>query len=394
MLFWITCLFLTLAVGAMIAIPMLRPPPAREEDPQVLLYKAQLEEVDRDVARDIISAEDGERAKTEIARRLIAATEQDGPMSAGVTSPILAGGVVVAVIAVAGWTYWEIGAPGYPDLPLQTRIENGNEARENRPTQAQAAAAAPVLPTPEVPEDQMVLITQLRTIVPNRPDDLQGWTLLAFHEAKLGNFTAAAEAQANVNRLQPSVEGLMKQANLMVGAANGFISPEVEVLVRQALDTDPNNIAGRYYLGALYNQTDRPDLALRLWRSILDSGAPEDFHMTLARAQVSDAALRAGTDYTPPPAISRSVADVANDPNLTDEDRTEMVQGMVAGLASRLSTQGGTVNEWARLITAYGVLGQIDDAKAILAEARGVFGASDDALAVLGQAAETAGLSQ
>jgi cytochrome c-type biogenesis protein CcmH len=78
--------------------------------------------------------------------------------------------------------------------------------------------------------------------------------------------------------------------------------------------------------------------------------------------------------------------------DMAEEDRTAMIEGMVSGLAERLATEGGSVSEWARLISAYGVLGRQEDAKAVLTEGRDVFGASQGALQMLNEAAVQAGL--
>ena len=255
-------------------------------------------EVDRDVAREVVAPEDAERAKAEIARRLIAASKDQTAIAAGPGGRLGVVVTVVGVAAMAGGIYWSLGAPGYGDLPLQTRIALGDEARANRPSQEAFEAAAPVLEQPDAPEDYLTSVQQLRVLVPQRGEDLQGWELLAFHESQLRNYAAAADAQARVVEIRgedASVEDLTRQADLLVAAADGLISHETEAVVRRLLDLDPNNIAGRYYLGALYDQTDRPDRALQLWRSILEAGAPETFHIAMARRQVEMTAARAGT---------------------------------------------------------------------------------------------------
>lgn len=395
MLFWIICLLLTCAVAAVLVMPMLRPPQSDAEDPQIALYKAQLAEVDRDVARDVVAAEDAERTKAEIARRLLAASNRATSTTVSpITRPTVAV-VAVAVLGLTGLTYWQLGAPGYGDFPLKTRIAMGDEARENRPRQEAAVAAAPKVPTPDVPEDYLVSIEQLRQLVPLRGDDLQGWELLALHETQLFNYAAAADAQTRVVEIKgddATVEDKVRQVDLMVAAANGYVSPESEVIVRQILAEDPNSIPGRYYLGAMFDQTDRPDRALRLWRSILESGAAESFHLTMARDLVGDAAFRAGTEYTPPSPEVMSLEQAMTGDGMTGDEQADMIDGMVSRLADRLATQGGPVTDWARLIIAYGVLGQDEDASAILAEARDTFGASDEATAILDEAASRAGI--
>jgi cytochrome c-type biogenesis protein CcmH len=397
MLFWIICFALTCAVGALIITPLIRPPVVEGEDPQVALYKAQLEEVDRDVAREVLGIEDAERAKTEIARRLIAASGHELAENESPFGRRAAVATAAVILLLSGAVYLQIGAPGYPDLPLKLRIANGDEFRANRPTQAAAQALAPTLETPNFPAEYLESIEQLRELVPSRPDDSRGWELLAYHESQLRNYPAAAEAQARVVELKgddATIEDLVTLADLLAAAADGYVSPQVEMIARRVLQMDPNSIAGRYYLGAMYDQTDRPDRALRLWRSILDSGAAETFHMSLARRFVGEAAVRAGTEYTPPPAVDVAIEDVLDDPDMDEAAQSEMIAGMVSRLADRLATQGGPVNEWARLIVAYGVLGQFEDARAILAEALDVFGASDEAVALLNEAALQAGIAE
>ncbi|MFT4916772.1 MAG: cytochrome c-type biogenesis protein CcmH, partial [Yoonia sp.] len=143
MLFWIICFVLTCVVGLLVITPLIRPPEGVAADPQVALYKAQLVEVDRDVARDVLDASEAEHAKTEIARRLLAAAgtgvvAREGPFNRGAAIATAA-----VLLVLTGGTYWQLGAPGYPDLPLKTRIANGDEFRENRPTQATAELSAP-----------------------------------------------------------------------------------------------------------------------------------------------------------------------------------------------------------------------------------------------------------
>ena len=397
MLFWIICFVLTCVVGVIVITPLVRPPKETVEDPQVALYKAQLEEVDRDVAREVIAPEDAERAKTEIARRLIAASGEDHTTTISRFGKPAAIGTGIVLLALSGGIYTQLGAPGYPDLPLKTRIANGDEFRANRPSQAEAEANAPALETPDFPAEYVESIDKLRELVPLRPDEVQGWELLAYHESQMRNYPAAATAQGQVIALKgddATVDELTVLADLLAAAADGYVSPQTETIARRILQLDPNNIAGRYYLGAMYDQTDRPDRALQLWRSILDRGAAETFHLALARRFVGDAAVRAGTDYTPPPATEVALEDVIGNEDLSEDDQSEMIAGMVSRLADRLATQGGPVDQWARLIVAYGVLGQMDDARDILAEARDVFGASDEAMALLDQAATRAGVAE
>ena len=192
-MFWFVCIMMSFATLALVLAPIVQPPGEVGENPEVALYQAQFAEVERDVARHILAEDDASRVKTEIARRLLAASEASTGQF--MTSPISRSGAVVVAIGVSvltGGLYWTIGTPGYPDLPLQTRIEAAEDARSNRPSQVAAEASARVLTPPEVPEDYLASVEQLRTLMPQRGDDLQGWELLAYHESRMRNFSGAA----------------------------------------------------------------------------------------------------------------------------------------------------------------------------------------------------------
>jgi len=67
-----------------------------------------------------------------------------------------------------------------------------------------------------------------------------------------------------------------------------------------------------------------------------------------------------------------------------------MIRGMVNGLSERLATEGGTPQEWARLIRALGVLGETARASAIWNESKEAFASDPAALSVLREAAQAA----
>ncbi len=396
MLFWLVCLVLTLAVTALMVAPLLRAPVVQQDNPDVLLYRAQLDEIDRDVARSVLAADEAERAKTEIARRLLAANKATMPADE-TGKPTFAVSLLLAAIicTLTFGIYWQLGAPGYGDLPLKSRLAASAEMRANRPNQSALETAAPAMDPVDASEDYLEAITQLRIIAPSRPDDLEAWELLAFHETELRNFAAAAAAQETVVRIKgdaATINDRRIQLDLMVVATGGFVSPEAEALARQILDLDKTNLAARYYLGAMYDQTDRPDLAFRLWRDVVENGDPGQFHVANARALIADTAFRAGFEYALPEARGPSFADMDAAADMAPEDQQAMIGGMVAGLAERLATEGGPAEDWARLIRAYGVLGEKEAAATVWNEAQEVFVSSMRGMEILTNAARDAGV--
>ena len=89
---------------------------------------------------------------------------------------------------------------------------------------------------------------------------------------------------------------------------------------------------------------------------------------------------------------TQSDIDAAGD--LNAEERMMMIKGMVAQLAERLSAEGGSSAEWARLIGALSVLGRLDEAQEIWREAQLVFAGSTADLDILQRTAEQVGLTQ
>ena len=170
------------------------------------VYRDQLAEVERDQSRGLLSEADAERTRTEISRRILAAdaaADRHRVAGTGPSGKLLAGGVAIVLIAGSLALYGWMGQPGYGDFALADRIAFAEELRANRPDQASAEASMPPSPAPEgVTEAYLDLMEKLRATVAERPDDLQGNTLLAQNEARIGNYAAAARAQEAVLRIK------------------------------------------------------------------------------------------------------------------------------------------------------------------------------------------------
>jgi cytochrome c-type biogenesis protein CcmH len=153
----------------------------------------------------------------------------------------------------------------------------------------------------------------------------------------------------------------------------------------------------RFFYGHMFAQIDRPDLAFQLWRQVLAESDPQDPWVPPIRNQIEMMAMRAGVSYEVPPLDTPrgpSQADIAAAMELDPEARVAMIEGMVEALAARLASEGGSADDWARLIAAYGVMGAAEDAGAVWTEAQVVFGARPDALATIRAAAVAAGVAE
>ncbi len=408
-MFWVLCAALALVVGAAVLVPFMRretgEAPAAAYDLQV--YRDQLREVDRDLERGVIGAEDAARLRTEIGRKVLDADRALRVARPGQSAGAVLGAAfaVAATLAVSFGLYAYIGSPDQPDQPLKARVTAARALYDTRPSQAEAEAiAAPLLAAREKPQpDQhyMDLIEKLRAAVEKRPDDVEGLALLADHEARLGNAMAAKAAQQHLMALkgdQVSAGDHARMASILIEAAGGAVSPEAEAELVQALKLDPENGPARYLAGLMEAQYGRPDRAFPLWRDLLENSPPDAPWNRSIRMVIGELAWLAGNPgYRPPelapatmPGPSAEQMQAAQD--MDPEAQQDMIRGMVEGLETRLAQEGGTPEEWAMLITSLARLGTTDRAQAILDEARTRFAQAPEALAMLNDAAARAGL--
>lgn len=417
MMFWVLIVAIVLGVVAALTRGLLlhptAPEPATGQD--IGVYKDHLGEIDRDMARGLISADEAKHLRLEISHRILAA---DRAMQAATTAQPPAprqGSLPTAVIlcllcgAVATLIYLKLGTPGYDDLALSDRITAARILRETRPTQIDAERRQPTTESPEAASTEFqLLMVKLRAAMRQRPNDLTGQTLLARNEAALGHYTAAYKAQEQVLRLKQTnavAEDYALYADMLVYAAGGYVSPQAETALQVALERDPQHPKARYYLGLTYAQTGRPDVAFRVWRDVLYNDLQDPALQELIEAQIGAAAQLAGVEYDPlesqiaagptatgSAATGPSSADITAANDMTTEDRSAMIAGMVFRLSQRLATEGGPASDWARLIDAYGVLGDAGKAKAIWRDAQEVFAGNPDALHGILASARRAGV--
>ena len=243
------------------------------------------------------------------------------------------------------------------------------------------------------------LVKKLRQKVSERPNDLEGLKLLTGIEAKIGNTDEAVKAQRQFLQLlgdKASDLDHFNYADLLINQVEGVVSPEAEKALQAALEINPENGGAKYYIGLMLAQNDRPDLALRVWKQLLRADELDAPWIPLIRNDIERLAVLAGdTKFELPPIDSTpgpTAEDIENASQMNDEERQEMIKGMVSRLSERLSTEGGSPNEWARLINAYGVLGDFQNAQSAWEEAKNIFKGEASALEKLSAAAMNIGL--
>ncbi|WP_295532710.1 c-type cytochrome biogenesis protein CcmI [uncultured Thioclava sp.] len=396
MLFWTIAAALVAIITLLFALAVMRggasdPAPTASYDVQV--YRDQLRDIERDVERGVTSREEAERAKLEISRRML---EADRKVQAGSDTSrapqwamiVLSVGAV-ALVGGAFWLYGRVGAEGYADQPIAERYALANKRYDSRPTQeaAEKMVAARQVDQPKPDPKFTELMVKLREAVSKKPNDPKGLELLARNEAAMGNFDAAWKAQQRLLALKgeaASADDYAQLGELMVVAAGGLVTPESEKVFATALQKDPENGLSLYYVGLMMVQNSREDRAFRIWDGLLRNSPDDAPWVPTIRQNINELAWLAGeNDYTPPMprGVGPNQADIAAAADMTPAERQNMIRGMVNQLNDRLAQEGGSADDWARLISSLRMLGEVDRANAIYGEAKGKFAAQPQDMA-------------
>lgn len=357
MALWLMLVLMTAAAILAVLWPLSRRG-AASAGSDVAVYRDQLEEVARDRAAGLIGEAEAEAARVEVSRRLLAAaaTEEAAPQAGHGDfrrrAAAVAGLVFVPLAAIA--LYLTLGSPQLPGEPLAARSA---APQDNRSIQS--------------------LVSQVESHIERNPNDGRGWDVLAPVYLRLGRFDDAVKARRNaLNLIGETAERQADLGEALVAASNGVVTADAKAAFDRALALEAGQFKSRFFLGMAAQQDGARDQAAAIWRSML-ADAPPDAPWT---PMVRQALAELGPDFVAPsaapsaaPAATErgpSAQDVAAAAGMNEAQRADMIRGMVAGLAARLSQDGSDLDGWLRLLRAYMVLGERDKAHAAAAAAR------------------------
>lgn len=393
-MFWAVAVGLAAGVAYVLikALPRV-PAPGGSGDADMAVYRDQLAEIERDLTRGTIGPEEADRLRAEVGKRVIEADKARalGTVSARQTPTAVLVAVIVAIVVPGGVAaYWGLGAPGYPDMALQPRLAALDEAIRSRPSQE--AELARLEQSRDTGLDA-TLAGELAAL--SDPDALRA-RFRQYFEA--GEMQAAVRVQEKLLSLQGEGAEASDHANLalaLVAEAQGYVSPEAEAQLRQALQQDMNNQLARYLVGEMFLQGGRYDQAFRFWRPLAEAGDPAAPWTASIRERIGEVAELAGVSYEAPEVEGSgpTAGDVAAAADMTPEERQAMIEGMVAQLSDRLATEGGDIEDWNRLIRSLAILERLPEAQKIYDEAKVRFEGRPAELSFLRLAAVETGLN-
>ena len=383
MLLWLGCAVLSAAVLAALLRPLWTAAPVGREPLVNAVYRDQITEIDAEVDRGLLAPEEAEAARAEIGRRLLAADAGETTSPAAATdysasrrfANVL--GLVVPVAAIA--VYLLVGSPNYADQPISARAKSAPE-------------------TADIERLVVAVEARLRTA----PEDGQGWDVIAPVYLRRGDYAKAADAYARATRLLGETsQRLAGFAEATVLANDGTVTQAARVAYEKLGRLEPKRLEPRFWLALADEQAGRLEDAATAYRALIaepdvdaDSKGLFAERLQSVEAKQSSRAPPSPKDTAPAPQTQRgpTAVDVAAADKLGAEERQQMIDSMVQGLADRLAKTPRDLPGWQRLIRAYAVQGRRDAALAALKTARSTFIDESDALSALASLARTLGL--
>ncbi|RCK31486.1 cytochrome C biogenesis protein [Thalassospira xiamenensis] len=349
------------------------------------VYRDQLAEIGRDIERGVLTEGQADAARTEVQRRILAtdqriAKRHQSGEAANRVSRLRPAVAIFTLLLFAGGVglYLDLGRPDLRDRPIASRTDEIMAARQASDNDANRNAAL------------NRAVQDLSNRLLENPDDLKGWELLGASLMALGRPEEAQTAYLEAVK-QSGRDGdyLAMYAESVIRTNNGQVNTIARGALEEAAKSGSTDPRIQYFLGLADAQNGNVAAAVDRWIALVN-GAPSDAGwLPMVLARIEEAALAQGIDITgritvTPPVASNapggpSREDMEAAAEMTPEERQEMILGMVSQLADKLAENPQDPEGWARLMRAYMVIGQPDQAKQAYDTARQEF-AGDTAL--------------
>ena len=289
--------------------PLLRPNTARSVEhttANVSIFKDQFADLDADLARGTISAEQHAESKNELQRRLLDEVQAAAAESAPVKSDSYRWSAVIVAVLVpiaAAALYWQIGTPA-----------------------ALSASDAPAPEKNQITREQIeAMIAQVKQRLEREPDNAEGWAILARTHYAMGNFLEAASAYAKLSALRVyDADVLADYADaLAMSQGRNFAGQPME-LVQRALTIDPTQWKALAMAGA--EAFDRKDYkaAIDYWQRLQDTAPSDSPIAKQIQGSIDQARELAGT-----PAIAQDKKGDVADSASSDRSSSGTISGTV-----------------------------------------------------------------
>ena len=254
LMLWFALAVMTgLAVLAALWPLAFRRAPGFDAASEAAFYKAQLEEIDRDVERGQLPQPEAASARAEAARRLIAASAKEALLRAGAAkTPRAAAPPRRSFSSSFRWLRSApISGPGVRTFPTRRSPRARND--------------------PNSPDAMDAMIAQIEGHLAASPDDAKGWSVLAPVYMQMGRYDDAAEAFRQLLRLKGENGELRADyGEALVAAGGAIVTADARASFEKALAETPGLPKARFYLALAAEQDGETKKAIEQYQSMLD----------------------------------------------------------------------------------------------------------------------------
>lgn len=293
--FWLLAVLMTAVALAFVLVPLLRHrtvsgPSTVEANLDVL--RSQRREIEADVANGTLPAEARDEALAELVRRADSDLVPVAQPQATPRKPWIAAAIVaVALPALAFGLYLARGTPAAADPSLAA---NGGMD----------------------PKQIVAMVETLARKVKERPDDVQGWSLLARSMATLGRFQEASDAYAHLASIAPGDPSVLADyADSLAMAQGHVLSGKPYALAQEALSIDPSHPKALALAASAALEANDYPASLRYWRALEAQLPPDSEDLQQVQAIISDVEAKsraAGVTVAQAPAAKPASTSAAN----------------------------------------------------------------------------------
>lgn len=325
MTIWLGIFLLSLFSLALIGWAAKKPISVVHDDP-VSFYKAQLDDIQADVAAGMLHETDAETASLEIKRRLIKADDKNtiSYHEAKGGQIFYALGAAVVLAAVLLYTY--LGKPDIPAHPHKAPQVMDRQIREGDPTTFNQAIAA------------------IRLRLEKAPDDLQGWTILASTLTSLRRHAEAADAYSHATRLEPTnADHHLRLGEQMMAMHGGQIAPAASNAFQTVLRLSPTHPGAQFYLGLAQSQAGNANGARRIWKALIAASSPDAPWLPVVRQHL------ASLETPSRPMAGPSKSDVEAVSNMSEDEQAAFIEAMIGKLKAKLEDNPNNAQGWMML---------------------------------------------
>ncbi|CAH0352952.1 c-type cytochrome biogenesis protein CcmI [Aquabacterium sp. CECT 9606] len=255
------------------------------------VLRDQLRELDADLQAGTIDAQAHQSARHELELR-VAQDVHAAParLQANLRQHWSALAVVVLVSLVAVSAYRAVGTPQGLNV-----ASAAHSATSNQPM-GDAAAGGQV-----TAEQIEAMVARLAEKLKAKPDDANGWRMLAKSYETLRRFDQAVDAYQHLLKLMPNDSAAMVDYAVTLAMSSGqSLSGEPERIINRALEIDPGNLQALALAGSAAFERHDYAKAVTPWRKILALAPPDsDMARSIAASIDKAEALSAGQQAAP-----------------------------------------------------------------------------------------------